>query len=300
MRDVEWIAVDCGAETLRLWPMGAAGAVAGPVFESGARAAVGAQTWEARVLALAARWLRDGRATPLLVCGAPGLIGAAYRQVPCTPIDTDSAVHTPTVDPRLSVHIVPGLRQTTPAGVLQGEETRLAGFLAAEPGFDGVVCLAGPKSTWVHVSAGEAVSFISFMSGELFELFVTGSSLRPALAPAGLEESGFLMAVAEALSRPERLASGLLPLKAEAVQARLEPVSARSRLLGLLIGAELAAARPYWLGREVVVIGTPDGAAPYVAALSAQGVSARGLDEAEAALAGLTAAYALLSNIGHE
>ncbi len=53
------------------------------------------------------------------------------------------------------------------------------------------------------------------------------------------------------------------------------PALSRARLSGHLIGAELAAARPYWLGQEVVVAGARALAGLYGDALSAQGASAR-------------------------
>jgi 2-dehydro-3-deoxygalactonokinase len=51
----------------------------------------------------------------------------------------------------------------------------------------------------------------------------------------------------------------------------------RARLSGILIGAELAAARPYWLGQEVVVAGAP-ASAESTPALATQGVTARTSD----------------------
>ena len=53
---------------------------------------------------------------------------------------------------------------------MRGEETQIAGFLSEFPGFDGVVCLPGTHTKWVHLSAGEIVSFRTFMTGELFGL----------------------------------------------------------------------------------------------------------------------------------
>jgi 2-dehydro-3-deoxygalactonokinase len=66
----------------------------------------------------------------------------------------------------------------------------------------------------------------------------------------------------------------------------VNPVS-RARLSGALIGAELAATRPYWLGQDVVVAGTPVLTELYVRALSQQGVRARVIDGTRLALAGL-------------
>jgi 2-dehydro-3-deoxygalactonokinase len=65
---------------------------------------------------------------------------------------------------------------------------------------------------------------------------------------------------------------------------------ARSRLSGLLIGAELAGARPYWLGQNVAIIGDGAVAGPYRRGLAAQGVEASVFEVGDVTLTGLTAA----------
>ena len=62
-------------------------------------------------------------------------------------------------------------------------------------------------------------------------------------------------------------------------------------LSGLLIGAELAASRPYWLGQQVSVIGADAMARLYVAALAQVGVPATLADVDRMTLEGLTTAY---------
>ena len=68
----------------------------------------------------------------------------------------------------------------------------------------------------------------------------------------------------------------------------------RARLSGALIGIELVAATPYWLGQEVAIIGASALARTYETALQAQGVTARSHDVTEKARAGLAAARTLL------
>jgi 2-dehydro-3-deoxygalactonokinase len=93
------------------------------------------------------------------------------------------------------------------------------------------------------------------------------------------------------MSKPETLAARLFRIRAEDLLTGTAPEVARAQLSGLLIGAELAAARPYWLGQQVTVIGDAPLAGLYVAALEAQGAPA-GQARAEAMTrAGLHAAY---------
>ena len=86
----------------------------------------------------------------------------------------------------------------------------------------------------------------------------------------------------------------MFSLRAEGLLHGLAPNLARARLSGLLIGLELAAARPYWLGQNVVVLGASTLAGVYATAMAAQEVPARRLDAQELTLAGLCAAHATL------
>ena len=66
---------------------------------------------------------------------------------------------------------------------------------------------------------------------------------------------------------------------------------ARARLSGLLIGIELAATKPYWLGQNVGVLGADTLAQNYTSGLSAQGVPVQTLDARDLTLKGLISAY---------
>jgi 2-dehydro-3-deoxygalactonokinase len=180
---------------------------------------------------------------------------------------------------------------------MRGEETQIAGFLAGEPGFDGVLCLPGTHTKWVRVSAGEVVSFRTAMTGELFGLLAERSVLRHALVGADGDgpATAYAEAVDETLSRPEKLATELFAIRAAGLLAGLAPGTARARLSGLLLGAELAAMRANWLGRRVALIGAADHVARYGAALAAQGLATEQADGTDATLAGLRLARAALA-----
>lgn len=129
---------------------------------------------------------------------------------------------------------LPGFEQTTPPDII-GAWIRLwcAGYAADKPNWDGVICaISSGISHWVHISANEAVSCQSFLSPGLIDAF------NGAFPPAG-------DALFDSLSRPERLAAHLR-------QAQISANTAAAT--GHLIGAELMAARPYWLGQSVVLI----------------------------------------------
>lgn len=174
--------------------------------------------------------------------------------------------------------------------VMRGEETQIAGALALDPAFDGAMCLPGTHSKWVQISAGEVVSFQTYLTGEMFSLLSTQSVLRHGMAATGWDEDAFDQGVANGMARPERLAAHLFRLRAEGLIADLGPDAARAQLSGLLIGAELAAARPYWLGARVALVGSAALTALYARALSAMGAPTQTLAAKDCTIAGLARA----------
>jgi 2-dehydro-3-deoxygalactonokinase len=289
----DWIAVDWGTSNLRAWAMGKDSILASASSADG-MSRLDRDGYEPALLRLIGPWLTEGHTTPVIACGMvgsrQGWHEAPYRTVPCTPLAPSNLVTAPTADPRIAVRLIPGLKQTTPADVMRGEETQIAGVLALHPGFDGVICLPGTHSKWVHVSAGEVVSFQTFMTGELFALLSTQSVLRHGMAGAGWDDAAFDTALSDALSRPDRIGAKLFALRAEGLIAGLDPAAARARLSGLLIGIELAAAKPYWLGQSIAIVGAEGLAASYARALSAQGASPQVIPGDGCTLAGLAAA----------
>lgn len=246
------------------------------------------------LLSLTAPWLTN---LPLraVACGMvgsrQGWAEAPYSAVPCRPL-TLATVTAPCPDPRLEVTLVGGVKQESPADVMRGEETQIAGFLASYPEFDGVLCLPGTHTKWAQVSAGEIVSFRTFMTGETFALLSTRSVLRHSVGE-GWDAPAFIASVSDAMSKPEALSHRLFSLRAESLLHGLDPGVARSRLSGLLIGLELAGARPYWLGQDVAVIGGGIAEA-YLTALAAQGLTPRRADADAVTRAGLAAIHAQL------
>ncbi|MGB3315826.1 MAG: 2-dehydro-3-deoxygalactonokinase [Albidovulum sp.] len=298
--EIGWIGVDWGSTHMRAFVIGPGGAVLAELNAAGG-AGLSPEDFEPALLSLIGPYLTAGRVVPVIACGMvgsrEGWHEVAYRSVPCEPVATGALVPVPVRDPRITVHIVPGLSQSDPADVLRGEETQIAGFLALNPGWDGVICLPGTHTKWAHLSAGEVVSFQSFMTGEIFALLSQRSVLRHSLVEGGWDDAAFAEAVEEAMTRPERLASRLYRIRTEDLLRGADPAAARARLSGFLIGAELAAARPYWLGQQVAIIGAPGLSSAYEGALKAQGVSPELMAGNAAALAGLARLAAGLDGV---
>ncbi|MEM1272171.1 MAG: 2-dehydro-3-deoxygalactonokinase [Pseudomonadota bacterium] len=293
-----WIAVDWGTTRLRAWAMNSSGLALAETATEDGMGGLAPHDFEPALIQAVDPWLRKAN-TPILACGMVGARQAwhevGYLAVPITP-GALVPVRVPDTDHRIRLWILPGLCQDEPADVMRGEETQIAGFLVDRPEFDGVLCLPGTHSKWVRISAGEVVSFQTAMTGEMYQLFHDHSVIRHTLRGAGApDHEAFDQAVSDMISRPEKLTQKLFSIRAEAVLDARSPAAARSTLSGLLIGAELAATRAYWLGHAIVVAGAPALAAHYGRALASQGANAEVLDAGPLTRRGLAAAFAAMS-----
>ncbi|QUS37182.1 2-dehydro-3-deoxygalactonokinase [Falsirhodobacter algicola] len=288
MTSDHWIAADWGTTNLRLWAMRGAEVVH---QRASARGMGGLNRTEfAQVLADETADWAEWTGAAIVACGMVGS-RQGWHEAPYAKAPT--LAQTPLANvPGTRVWITCGVSQDNPADVMRGEETQIAGLLAARADFEGVVCLPGTHTKWAHISAGEICSFQSFMTGEVFELLAGKSVLRHTVASScATEEEAFDAAVNDALAQPHRAYGRLFQLRAGALIGDLSPETARSTLSGLLIGWELAGAKPYWLGQEVALIGAPALAALYARALRHQGVQVSEADAEAATLAGLHRAW---------
>lgn len=243
-----------------------------------AREVAGARDWRA---ALAA-------SLPVSPPGAVVVAGAPEAPLVTVPAHPGRSAVPAGVVGGAPAYLVPGLRQERPADALRGPETVAAGFLARHSGFDGVLCLPGAVCAWLHVSAGEVVSFRSFLTGEMIALLRDRSSLAAHVAGDGTDPEAFARAVGDTLARPQNLAAALAGIRGAAGDGG-------ALLIGTLIGAELAAARPFWLGQAVAVIGDGALARSYTQALTLQGCAPLAASGEVMLAAGLAAAYATVA-----
>jgi 2-dehydro-3-deoxygalactonokinase len=273
-----WIAAHFSARHLRIWAHGQSR------IDTACAPLPDPTQWFDVLLSLVAPYATPHSAMPVVCAGMPP---QRFVQVPCSVAPAQKRA---SPDPRITLYAMPAISQSQPADIMQGEEGQIIGFLGQNPDWEGVLCLPSACTRWVHISAGEVVSFRSFLTGVLFEWLTQESSLRDATDGQGLDEEVFLQALSDAMARPERLGSALFEVQAKAVLDQARPAAGRAQALGTLIGVELAATRAYWLGRDVALIGAVQMRSPYASALAAQGVKATQHDGDELALAGLTQA----------
>lgn len=293
-----WVAVDWGTSHLRAWPMSAAGEPLEVIPSDLGMGKIRREDYEAVLQDLLSDVLPETGTLPVVICGMAGSrqgwVEAPYASAPCAPPSAVSAAKPRVEDPRLEVFILPGVKQPSPADVMRGEETQIAGVLAQRAGFDGVICLPGTHTKWVSVAEGQIQSFGTYMTGELFALISTQSVLRHSVAQEGWSEASFSAGCRAAQEAPAGYANAMFALRAESLLDGLTPVDARSYLSGLLVGAEIAATKDRWANKPVVIVGASGIAGAYAAALKEQGAGVDIADAQDITLAGLRAAYSQL------
>ena len=284
----EWIAVDWGTSRLRAWAMDGDQVLAEASSDDG-MGRLTQDRFEPALISLVSEWLGDGMTT-VLACGMVGARQgwqeAPYRAVPCAPVAAGDTVKVETQDPRLDVRIIAGLSQAAPADVMRGEEVQIAGFLSQLPDFEGVLLLPGTHSKHVDLVDGQVQRFATHMTGEHFNLICAHSILKHSVAegdhdPVAFADGVQIGCAGNALKR-------LFSIRAEGLVGQSDPVAARSKLSGMLIGAELA---DLDTKRPTMVIGSGALCDLYLAALVQIGVDAAARDGGDLVRAGLTKLY---------
>lgn len=277
-------AVDWGTTNLRVWLLDRSGAVLGERASGEGMRACMPDRFEA-VLEAHLEALGAAPGLPVVAAGMAGARGG-WREAPylSAPVGLDALHAGAVVVPhaRRHVRILPGVRQPVPGreDVMRGEETQLAGAVARGLA-DGLVCLPGTHSKWASIAAGRLVSFTTFMTGELFALLAGHSILKDTLGADGFEpaDPAFRGGVEDMLADGMGLTGKLFSIRAAGLLDAAAAPNPRARLSGLLIGAEIAAARAaHGTGRDVGLVASGTQAGLYGTALGLAGFRCHVLD----------------------
>ena len=299
LKELYWIAIDWGSSNLRVWALNNNNAILDSILSNDGMLGLVSNEFEPLLLEKISKWGVGDANIPILCCGMVGAkqgwVEAPYASIPYNLMQEADNVKVSCSDDRLNVRILGGLRQDNPADVMRGEETQIRGFLSIFSNFDGIICLPGTHTKWVHVSAGEVISFRTFMSGELFDLLSKYSVLKHSVKSDDWNDKEFRSAVSESISNPQKIFSDFFKLRADHLLKQVEQSELRSKLSGYIIGAELAGAKPYWVGQNVVILGNDNLSKIYKTALEGQGIFAQEIDATECTLNGLAQAFSLIS-----
>ena len=278
--NISLITADWGTSNLRVWGIDHQGKVVNTITKGKGMFSLMPSEFEPYLIGLIENWLpkEKNAKCPIIICGMAGAKTgwkeATYLKAPCPPINEEKIIQLETEDQRISVSIIPGIMQKSPPDVMRGEETQIAGYLSKNPDFDGIICLPGTHTKWVHISAGEIVSFKTFMTGEIFLSLSEHSILKSSVQGDDLDLTSFLEAFEDTYSNPALLSSKLFGLRAADLLENTSTKLLKSKLSGYLIGSELAGAKSYWLGQNIVMIGNDDLCILYQKALKKLGLNA--------------------------
>ncbi len=245
------IAIDWGTSALRGWLLSHDGQVLDRRASAHGIMAVPGGDFDTVYRAFTADWRTTRANLPALAAGMigsrQGWVEAPY--VACPADFADLADRCVTAGARdVSLKIVPGLSWQAPdamTDVMRGEETQLLGALA-DGEQDGLFILPGTHSKWARVEAGRVVAFATYMTGELFAVLRAHSILGRMMAADGAmthDAAAFAHGARDGLSGGGELLRRLFGVRTQGLFGALTPDAAPSFLSGLLIGAEVAAAR---------------------------------------------------------
>ena len=293
MSQASFVAVDWGTTSFRLWVMdedvGILATTTGPYGMSRLKP----DEYD-RVLENALKELGFAGDLPVIISGmagaAQGWCEAPYLSAP-TQLDDLGAKAVRVEGSTHEAHILPGVKQVSPANVMRGEETQIAGLLSHQPDYCGTVCLPGTHTKWVRINDRAIVAFESCLTGEQFAFFSETSVLSHSMIDGGWDADAFEAAVQLAIQDPLSVPRRLFAIRAEMLVAQQSSAQARATLSGLLIGQELMSVPQYWQGQNVTLIGATTLCDLYSKALALAGAAASILDVTTMTLAGLTAAH---------
>jgi len=288
------IALDWGTTAARAYVLDNAGAVLGT-----RSAPLGVQhvrdgRFADALAALLGDW-RDDPA-PRIACGMigsrQGWLEAPYVACPAQLSDLAAGI---VRIPEGRLAVVPGVRTRDSydvPDVMRGEETQIAG--AVGPLEERVLCaMPGTHSKWACVESGRIVDFLTYMTGEMWNVLLQHSilgRLATAWTQAGDIGAAFERGVARGLG-PGNLAHDAFGARTLVLMGELQGSDVPDWLSGVMIGREIRNARTWaqrhgYDGSRVRLVGADALVGRYAAAMRQADVAVE-LADANAAAHGL-------------
>jgi 2-dehydro-3-deoxygalactonokinase len=250
MDDVRLIAIDWGTSSARAYALDGLGKVV-----SERSAPLGVQRVAGGGFADALSVLCGGEVPDDLPLIASGMIGSRQGWVEAPyckcPAGFDAIAASLVGVPGTRLSIVPGLMcqdSDEVPDVIRGEETQVFGALSERIGGRQVVVLPGTHSKWVIAGPEGIETFSTFMTGELYAV-LREHSILGRLALSGVDDAALDRGVRHSLRHDAALTHDLFSSRTLALTEALAPTGVDDYLSGLLLGAEIAAARA-WLARQ--------------------------------------------------
>jgi 2-dehydro-3-deoxygalactonokinase len=294
------IAVDWGTSRLRLWALDGNGDMLAERRSEEGLEGVRAAGFEAILEAHLAA-LDVSLDVPVIICGMAGSrqgwIEAPYIKIP-TQLDAIALNACAVKGAIRDVRILPGLSQNldTNPQVMRGEETKVLGL--ALDGKRHLVCMPGTHTKWVEIESNAVTAFTTFLTGELYGLFSTHSILRHSVGEnlaVSAQDLVFVNACQSMIDAPYLLTEKLFSIRAASLLFDTSPAQSAATLSGLLIGAEVGAAkRSIGIGAPLTLAATGALGNLYAKAITQAGFNVTTVDSEILVRAGLFSAAKIL------
>lgn len=253
---------------------------------------------------VAGQWLDQFGRNGVTLCGMAGSnigwVEAPYLECPAD-LSRLAAACVRFETPSANIVIIPGMTCENHLGapdVMRGEETQIRGAIELEPSLrkgSHLLCLPGTHSKWVDLQDGVVRQFSTSPTGEFFAVLGERSVMAHAASETAVDPVAFDHGARRSLnSHPASMPFVLFEARSRTLREGMTKAAAREFLSGVLVGAEIKAAKDIILGgnarnREVVFIGDPGMIERYMRAFALADGRSRAIDGGAAALAGLLA-----------
>lgn len=219
------------------------------------------------------------RDTPLFVCGMAGARGGWIEAPYCdTPVALkDISLKMKVLPKPFDGYLLPGVRTVSPQNntdVMRGEEIQIFGALSLLEKDDAVLCIPGTHSKWVRVKDGKITSFLTFMTGDIYQALsqtILNIDLDPSAKDNDLEV--FVRGVNAVEKGDFGLLHNLFTVRTRVLDGVLQENEVSNFTSGMLIGAELEAAYSFInSATSVIIVGSNNLCKLYQRALMSQNI----------------------------
>ena len=287
---VDWIAVDWGTSNLRIWAMDNNSNVLQEKSTKQGAKTLSPNEFESVFIKNTQHWLTENKTMPVIACGMIGSKNgwheAPYTPVPMMPTENKS-IQIPNTNSKIDVRIISGVKQETPADIMRGEETQIAGLLYTQSSFKGVACLPGTHSKWAKIKDSNITEFKTALTGELFALLSQQSTLSH--STDNWDEGVFIDTVKTSCAQIENISNLLFQIRAQYVLHA--DIHSLTKLSAILISLELAGVKSFWQNNKITIIGKSRLATLYEIAIKTIGGSASTIDANNLTLESLKQTY---------
>ena len=274
------IGIDWGTSSLRAFLIGANGEVLDKVASSQCIMHVAGRDFEAVFGRLISEWAAE-RTLPVIASGMiasrNGWVETPYVNVPSGAGDLARSLVAHKTSCGIDLRFITGVTTDHASGpdVMRGEETQIIGASALGMS-DGTFVMPGTHSKWIRVTSNRIEDYATYMTGEIFAALKDHTILGTLIEEGSFSPEGFSQGVTAGLAKGSALLHDLFHVRTLPLLGRMKAADVEDYLSGLLIGAEIKAARERGdAPKSVTIVGRTDLTDRYEKALAVAGINSQ-------------------------